>query len=143
MEGRVPGGEFLVAGGDERRAVICELGIAGGIKSEELFDGGGVGGVYRILGATDEVLETAEEEDFEASGLGNGGHRGIVTRAQGWGQGQGRAVCGEDDAFDGFVWRVRFKRYEGLTVEGGLRSVQTVAHAWRFRFGQKRSMRKI
>jgi len=85
MEGRVPGGEFLVAGGYERRAVICELGIAGDIKSKELFDGGGVGGVYRILGATDEVLETAEEEDFEASGLGNGGHRGIVTRAQGWG----------------------------------------------------------
>ena len=81
-EGRVPGGEFLIAGGDERRAVFGELGIAGGIKSEELFDGGGVGEVNRILGAADEVLEAAEEEDFETSGLGDGVHRGIVTRAQ-------------------------------------------------------------
>jgi len=85
MEGSVPGGEFLIAGGDERRSVFCKLGIAGGIKSEELFDGGGVGGVDRVLGAADEVLEAAEEQDFEASGLGNGGHGGIVTRAQGWG----------------------------------------------------------
>ena len=85
MEGRVPGGEFLIAGGDERRPVFCELRIASSIKSEELFDSGGVGGVERILGAADEVLETAEEEDFEASALGNGGHKGIVTRAQGWG----------------------------------------------------------
>src|SRR6266446_5892960 len=75
MKGRVPGGEFLIAGGDERRPVFGKLGIAGGIKSEELFDGGGVGGVDRILGA-------ADEEDFEASGLGDGVHRGIVTRAQ-------------------------------------------------------------
>ena len=85
MEGSVPGSEFLIAGGDERRAVSSELGIAGGIKSEELFDCGCVGGVDRILGAADEVLEAAEEEDFEASGLGNGGHRGIVTRAKGCG----------------------------------------------------------
>ena len=82
MEGRVPGGEFLVAGGDERRAVFCELGMAGGIQSKELFDGGGVGGVDRVFGLADEVLEAAEEEDFEASGLGNGGHKGIVTRVQ-------------------------------------------------------------
>src|SRR5712664_2752315 len=84
-ERRVPGGEFLVAGGDERRAVFCELGIPGGIKSEELFDGGGVCGVDRVLGLADEVLEAAEGEDFQANGLGNGGHRGIVTRAQGCG----------------------------------------------------------
>ena len=85
MERRVPGGEFLIPGGAERGAVFCDLGIAGGIQSEELFDSGGVRGVDRILGAADEVLEAAEEEDFEASGLGNGGHRGIVTRAQGCG----------------------------------------------------------
>jgi len=82
MKGRVPRGKFLIAGGDERRPVFGKLGTAGGIKSEELFDGGGVGGVDRILGAADEVLEAAEEEDFETSGLGDGVHRGIVTRAQ-------------------------------------------------------------
>ncbi len=85
MEGRVPGGKFLIKGGDERRPVFGKLGIAGGIKSEELFDGGGVGRVDGVLGAADEVLEAAEEEDFEASGLGDGVHRGIVTRAQRWG----------------------------------------------------------
>ena len=55
-EGRVPGGEFLITGGDKRRAVFCELGIAGGIQSEKLFDGGGVGGVDRVFGAPDEIL---------------------------------------------------------------------------------------
>ncbi len=85
MEGRVPSGEFLIAGGDNGGAVFCELGIAGGVKSEELFDGGSVGGVDGVFGPADEVLEAAEEEDFEASGLGNSGHRGIVTRAQGSG----------------------------------------------------------
>ena len=74
MKGRVPGCKFLVAGGDERRAVFCKFGIAGGIKSEELFDGGGIGGVDRIFALADEVLEAPEEEDFEASGLGDRGH---------------------------------------------------------------------
>ena len=85
MKRRVPGRKFLVAGGDERRPVLCKLGIADGIESEELLDGGGVSGVDRIFGAADEVLKAAEEEDFEASGLGDRGHRGIVTRAQGCG----------------------------------------------------------
>ena len=85
MEGSVPGSEFLVAGGDERRAVFGELRIVGGIKSEELLDGGGIGGVDGVLGLANEVLEAAEEEDFEASGLGDRRHSGIVTRAQGCG----------------------------------------------------------
>ena len=85
MEGRVPGREFLIAGGDEGGADFCELGIAGRIKSEELLDRGGVGGVDRVFGLANEVLEAAEEEDFEASGLGDAGHGGIVTRAQGCG----------------------------------------------------------
>ena len=82
MKGRVPGRKFLVAGSDERRPVFGKLGTAGGIEGEELLDGRGVGGIDGVLGTANEVLETAEEEDFEASGLGNGGHRGIVTRAQ-------------------------------------------------------------
>ena len=82
MKGRVPVGEFLIAGGDERWAVFGELGIASSIKREELLDGGGVSGVDRIFGLADDILEAAEEENFEPSGLGNGGHTGIVTRAQ-------------------------------------------------------------
>ena len=85
MKGRVPGRKFLVAGSDERRPVFGKLGTAGGIEGEELLDGRGVGGVDRIFGLADEVLKAAEEEDFEASGLGDGGHRGIVTRGQGCG----------------------------------------------------------
>jgi hypothetical protein len=33
----------------------------------------------------DDILEAAEEEDFEPRGLGDRGHKGIVTRAQRWG----------------------------------------------------------
>lgn len=85
MEGSVPGGEFLIAGGDERGAVFCELGIAGGVQGEELFDGRGAGGFNPFLSAADDFFEAAEEEDFDANGLGNGGHRGIVTRIDGCG----------------------------------------------------------
>jgi hypothetical protein len=80
MEKRVPGGKFLVVGGDERRTVFGELGIARGVESEELFDGGGVGRFDGILSVADDFLEAAEKENFEASGLGNGGHAGIVAR---------------------------------------------------------------
>ena len=86
MERGVPSGEFLIAGGDERGAVFCKFGIASYVESEELFDGCGIGELDRVFSAADEFSEAAEEEDFDASGLGNGGHRGIVTRAQEWGQ---------------------------------------------------------
>jgi hypothetical protein len=57
----------------------------GNVESKKLLDGGGVGGVDEVLGLANQIFQTAEEEDFEASGLGNGVHRGIVTRARGWG----------------------------------------------------------
>ncbi len=85
MERSVPGGEFLIAGGHERGAIFCELGIAGGINGEKLFDGGGAGEVDGILGVAGDFFEAAEEEDFDANGLGDGGHGGIVTRSEGWG----------------------------------------------------------
>ena len=85
VEWSVPGGEFLVAGGDERRTKFCELGMARGVKSEELFDGGRVGGGKGFLGMADDFFETAEEEDFEADRLGNSGHGEIVTCMAGWG----------------------------------------------------------
>lgn len=92
VERSVPGGEFLVAGGDEGGAEFCELGMAGGVEGEELLDGGGVGGGDGFLGVAEDFLEAAEEEDFEANGLGDGGHGGIVTRAAGGGQRHGRNV---------------------------------------------------
>jgi len=52
MEGSVPGGEFLIAGGDERRSVFWQARDCGRHKrAKKLFDGGGVGGVDRVLGA--------------------------------------------------------------------------------------------
>src|SRR5882762_852057 len=38
-EGRVPGSEFLIAGGDDRGTVFCEFGNAGGVEGEEMFNG--------------------------------------------------------------------------------------------------------
>jgi len=91
VERSVPGGEFLVAGGDERGAEFCELGMAGGVESEELLDGGGVGGGDGFLGVAEDFFEAAKEEDFEANGLSDGGHGGIVTR--GTGRSQRRRWC--------------------------------------------------
>jgi hypothetical protein len=45
-----------------------------------MFNGGGVGGVDGVLGLADEVFEAAEKQDLEATGLGDRGHTGIVTR---------------------------------------------------------------
>jgi len=84
VERSVPGGEFLVTGGDERGAEFCELGMAGGEKGEELFDGGGVGGSDGFFGVAEDFFQAAEEEDFDANGLGDGWHGGIVTRMRGW-----------------------------------------------------------
>jgi hypothetical protein len=86
VERRVPSGEFLIAGGNKRGAEFGELRMARGVEDEELFDGGGVGGGDGFLGVAEDFLEAAEEEDFEANGLGDGGHGGIVTRAEGRGQ---------------------------------------------------------
>ena len=82
VERSVPGGEFLIAGSDEGGAKFCESGIARGVESKELFDGCRVGGLNRFLGVADDFFQAAEEKDFDANGLGNGGHRRIVTRPQ-------------------------------------------------------------
>jgi hypothetical protein len=85
-ERSVPGGEFLIAGGDEGGAELGELGMAVGVEGEELLDGGGVGGGDGFFGVAEDFLEAAEEENFEANGLRDGGHGGIVTRGRAWGQ---------------------------------------------------------
>ena len=59
--------------------------MAHGVKSEKLFDGGGIGEGKGFLGAANDFFQTAEEEDFETKRLGNGGHREIVTCMGGWG----------------------------------------------------------
>jgi hypothetical protein len=84
VESSVPGGEFLIAGGDQGGAKFCELRVARGVESEELFDGGGIGRGEGFLGVADDFFEATEEEDFEGDRLGNGGHGEIVTCMAGW-----------------------------------------------------------
>jgi hypothetical protein len=74
MERSVPGGEFLVAGGDERGAKFCEFGNLRDKVGEELLDGSGVRNFQRFFGVAGNFLEATEEEDFDADGLGNGWH---------------------------------------------------------------------
>jgi hypothetical protein len=45
-----------------------------------LLDGRGIGELDGILGMAGEFLEAAEKEDLYANRLGDGWHRGIVTR---------------------------------------------------------------
>jgi hypothetical protein len=86
MERSIPGSEFLVAGSDDGRAEFREFGIFPGVEGEELFDRGGVGKVEGFFGVAGEIFETAEEEDFDANGLGDGGHNWIVARGGRCGQ---------------------------------------------------------
>lgn len=58
--------------------------MTGCVESEELLDRGGVGRGDGFLGVAEDFLEAAEEEDFEANGLGDGSHGGIVARGAGW-----------------------------------------------------------
>jgi len=68
-ERRIPSGKFLVARSDNRGAVFCELGMAGGIESEKVLDGRGVCELDGMLGMAGELLETAEKEDRDANRL--------------------------------------------------------------------------
>jgi hypothetical protein len=78
-ERSIPRGEFLIAGSDDGGAEFCEFGIFCGVEGEELFDGGSVGEIEGLFCVAGKVFETAEEEDFDADGLGDGGHNWIVA----------------------------------------------------------------
>lgn len=79
MERGIPGSEFLVVRGDNRRAKFCEFGILLGVESKELFDCSGVGKVNGVFCVAGKIFETAEEQDLDANGLRDGGHNWIVT----------------------------------------------------------------
>ncbi len=68
-EWRIPGGKFLVARRNHRRAVFCKLWITRRIESEELLDRRGIRELGGILGVAGEVLEAAEKEDLHANRL--------------------------------------------------------------------------
>ena len=68
-EWRIPGGKFLVARRNHRRAVFCELWITRRIESEELLDRRRIGELGGILSMAGDVLEAAEKEDRHANRL--------------------------------------------------------------------------
>jgi hypothetical protein len=69
MERSIPSGEFLIARSHDGGTVFRKLRDALGEESEELLDGRGILEFDGVLGAAEEFLETAKEEDFDADGL--------------------------------------------------------------------------
>ena len=68
-EQRIPRGELLITRSDNGGTVFCKLGMALGIKSEELLDRRGVGEVDRVLSMASEFFEAAKKEDLYANSL--------------------------------------------------------------------------
>jgi hypothetical protein len=81
LEQSIPGGEFLVAGGDERRAEGGQFTVAGGVVREDIGDCGAFAKFDGIFAAAEQIFNLAEEENSYANGLGDGWHTRIVTRA--------------------------------------------------------------
>jgi len=79
MKDGIPRREFLIAGGDERRAVLLKFGVTAGIAGKERFDIGLRGEVYGFVGAPSDLLQAAEKQNLDADRLGNGRHDTIVT----------------------------------------------------------------
>jgi hypothetical protein len=71
-ESGTPSGEFLIARGDERGAEAGELGMLRAVMGEELLNGRAGCELDTVFGAADDILETAEEKDFDAHGLRGG-----------------------------------------------------------------------
>jgi len=86
MQNSVPRRELLIAGGDQRRAILPQFGVASGTVSEKRFDIGLRRELYGFLGASGDVFQTAEKENFDADGLGDGRHETIVTCVRRWDQ---------------------------------------------------------
>ena len=69
MERRIPGGEFLVAGSDERGTEFGEIGMACDALREELLDRRGISQLDIFLRATNNFFQPAKEEHFYADCL--------------------------------------------------------------------------
>ena len=84
MKDGIPRREFLIAGGDERRAVLLKFGVTAGIAGKEGFDIGLGSQVYGFVGAPGDLFQSPEEQDLDADRLGNGRHETIVTCVKTW-----------------------------------------------------------
>jgi hypothetical protein len=61
MKDGIPRREFLIAGSDERRAVLLKFGVTASIAGKERFDIGLRGEVYGFVGAPGDLLQAAEK----------------------------------------------------------------------------------
>jgi hypothetical protein len=79
MKNGVPWRELLIAGGDQRRAILPEFGIAAGVVGKKRFDVGLGREVYGVLDESGDLFEATEKENLDADRLGYGRHETIVT----------------------------------------------------------------
>ena len=84
MKGGVPRRELLIAGGDQRRAILLKFGVTAGVLDKKRFDIGLDRKVNGFLGTPEDFFQAAEKQDLDADGLGNGRHETIVTCASRW-----------------------------------------------------------
>lgn len=84
MKNGVPWRKLLIAGSDQRRAILPEVGVTAGIVGKKRFDIGFGRKVYGVLGASSDLLQATEKQNLDAYGLGNGRHETIVTCVQRW-----------------------------------------------------------
>ena len=84
MENGGPWSELLITGGDQRRAILPQLGVTIGVVGKKRFDVGLGREVYGVLGESGDLFEAAEKENLDADGLGDGRHETIVTRVRRW-----------------------------------------------------------
>lgn len=79
VKGGVPRGELLIAGGDQRRTVLLQLGVMAAVLGKKRFDIRVGGKIYGFLGTPEDFFQAAEKQDLDPDGLGNGRHETIVT----------------------------------------------------------------
>jgi hypothetical protein len=80
----VPWCELLIAGRDQRGAVLLKFGITAGILGKKRFDIGLGCQVHGFLGASGDFFQAAEKQHLDTDGLGKGRHEKIVTCVQRW-----------------------------------------------------------
>jgi hypothetical protein len=80
----IPGRELLIAGSDQRRAILLKFGVPADIAGKKRLDVGLGGKVYGFMGATGNLFQATEEQHLNSDRLGNGRHETIVTCVQRW-----------------------------------------------------------
>jgi hypothetical protein len=84
MEDSVPRRELLIAGGDQRRAILLKFGVTADVLGKKRFDICLGREVYGFVRASGDFFQASEKQNLDADRLGNGRHETIVTCVQRW-----------------------------------------------------------